>query len=129
MALLLLVGIKGTGYRYYKDSGLPIEYLVVAGGGAGGCNHGAGGGGGFRSTVTATGGGGSLESAIKIFNTTTVTVGAGGAGATFTNRANVTSGFNSVFSTITSTGGGYGANNNRNPATGGLVAVVQQLMV
>ena len=84
-----LVGsTKASGYRYYKDSGLPVDYLVVAGGGAGGGNNsggqnggGGGGGGGYRCTITATGGGGALESTLKIIKTTTVTVGPGGAGA------------------------------------------------
>lgn len=57
------------------------------GGGAadsgGGAGHGGGGAGGLRSTVSATGGGGALESKITVSpGTYTVTVGAGGAGAT-----------------------------------------------
>ena len=76
-----------------------VEYLVVAGGGGGGGgtggageNGGAGGGaGGFR-----TGTGFSVTAGTSY----TVTIGAGGA--RFTN------GGDSVFSTITSTGGGKG---------------------
>ena len=72
-----------------------VEYLVIAGGG-GGANRsyrrgGGGGAGGYRtSTLTI----------LKGVNQAT-TVGAGGA--------SVTNGNNSVFGSITSTGGGYGA--------------------
>ena len=89
-------------------SALSCDYLVVAGGGGGGnadgatYNGGGGGAGGLRSTVTATGGGGSLESKLSVASSTvyTVTIGAGGASNT--------PGNDSVFSTITSTGGGRG---------------------
>jgi hypothetical protein len=91
-----------------------VNYLVVAGGGGGGGASaynlgGAGGAGGLRSTVTATGGGGSLETALNCALSTnfTVTVGAGGAGGSGGN--NGVEGNNSVFSTVTSTGGGKGA--------------------
>jgi len=93
---------------------LTCDYLVVAGGGGGASNFGGGGGsGGFRSTVTATGGGGSLESALSLASGTayTVTIGAGGPTAT--------QGSNSVFSTITSTGGGLGATLAGNGGSGG----------
>ena len=96
--------------------GLTCDYLVVAGGGGGGTflgstmSGGGGGAGGFRSTVTATGGGGTLESALSLLTATNyaVTVGAGGSG-TLTGNVQPTNGSNSIFSTITSTGGGYGA--------------------
>jgi len=84
------------------------EYLVVAGGGGGGGHGGAGGGaGGFR-TGTLTG----LLTATNY----TVTVGAGGTGGS---NANGTVGSNSVFSTITSAGGGYGGGNVPNANPGG----------
>jgi len=91
---------------------LTADYLVIAGGGGGGANRGAGGGaGGLRSTVSATGGGGSLESALSLTaQAYTVTVGAGGTGGTG-NGGRGTSGGDSVFSTITSTGGGAGGGN------------------
>ena len=85
------------------------QYLVVAGGGGGGgspIQYGAGGGGagGYRSSVTgeSSGGGASAESALSVGTATnyTVTVGAGGA--------QMVNGSNSVFSTITSVGGGCG---------------------
>jgi hypothetical protein len=82
-----------------------VDYLVVAGGGGGGTNSagfgGGGGAGGLRCTVTSTGGGGSLESKLSLTaQAYTVTVGAGGAAST--------NGNDSVFSTVTSTGGGRG---------------------
>ena len=88
-----------------------VDYLVLAGGGAGGQYLGGGGGaGGLRSTVTGTGGSGSLESAlIRLLGTNyTVTVGAGGAQKTAGTNGLGNDGSNSVFSTITSTGGGGG---------------------
>jgi hypothetical protein len=83
-----------------------VEYLVVAGGGGGNHPQGAGGGaGGYRAatgfSVTAS--------------TYTITVGAGGANEGF-------DGADSIFSTITSTGGGAGGslNGGSDPAnTGG----------
>ncbi len=73
-----------------------VEYLVVAGGGGGGRYGGGGGAGGFR-TGTLTGLSGSQ----------TVTVGGGGAGAT-SSTVRGSNGGNSVFATITATGGGGG---------------------
>ncbi|MDO9550556.1 MAG: PKD domain-containing protein [Methanoregula sp.] len=84
-----------------------VEYLVVAGGG---------GGGGTSSYATAYGGGGGGAGGFRTGSVYTVTpensyditVGAGGAGgATGANPG--TNGGNSVFGTITSIGGGYGA--------------------
>ena len=99
-----------TSGTFTPATNLTCDYLVVAGGGGGGVQtagtsygQGGGGGGGLRCTVGATGGGGSLESPLSLTTTAyTVTVGSGGA----TN----TSGNNSVFSTITSIGGGRGGN-------------------
>ena len=96
---------------------LEIDYLVVAGGGAAGgggngVRTGGGGAGGLRSTVTASGGTpGTVESALTLTSGTnyTVTVGAGGAADGSVNGAPAPSkGSNSVFSTITSLGGGGG---------------------
>ena len=100
----------------FTTTNFPIEYLVVAGGGGAGTGHGGGGGaGGFRTNVSGatSGGGASAEAALTLaLNTYTVTVGAGGArlsaGATTTQFTDGNQGSNSVFSTITSTGGGYG---------------------
>ena len=97
---------------------ITMDYLVVAGGG-GGSRYGAGGAGGLRSTVDQTGGGGSLESAVPISTGTyTITVGTGGRGnwGEGPNGDIGTSGSDSsiagpTFSTVTSTGGGYGGTN------------------
>ena len=100
---------------------LTADYLVVAGGGAGGgeplnySSAGGGGAGGVRCTVGATGGGGSLESALSLTATAyTVTVGAGAAGG----RNTGANGSNSVFGSITSTGGGGGGNAQLGSANG-----------
>ena len=88
---------------------LNVEYLVVAGGGgAGDANNngggGGGGGGGYRTSVVGatSGANSSAEPQLALTSATnyTVTVGAGGP-----KEAN---GSNSVFSTITSLGGGRG---------------------
>lgn len=84
---------------------LTVDYLVVAGGGAGGnsfgYNEGGGGGGagGFRTSIGAS----TLSLTAQNY---TVTVGAGGAGRTGYNDG--LKGSDSVFSTITATGGGGG---------------------
>jgi hypothetical protein len=96
--------------------GLSCDYLVVAGGGggagaiSGAGGQGGGGAGGLRSTVTATGGGGSLESKLSLSATSyTVTIGAGGVGGSGGGYpSNGVAGSNTVFSTITSLGGGFG---------------------
>lgn len=107
-----------------------VDYLVVAGGASGGSRngsfgsgHGGGGAGGLRSTVTATGGSGSLETALTLNLSTnyTVTVGGGGAGITgpADTYSNGNPGSNSIFSTITSSGGGYGAAGSSSGGSGG----------
>ena len=91
-----------------------IDFLVVAGGGGGGSGHnagGGGGGGGFRSSVGASGKNSSAESAVTgSVQNYTVTVGAAGAGGTTSGAG---AGGNSVFSSITSIGGGTGGSGNR----------------
>lgn len=76
-----------------------LDYLIIAGGASGGANSGSGGGAGGRLY---------LESYTGITSTgdITVTVGAGGAGTTSYGRGN--NGANSVFNSITATGGGAG---------------------
>ena len=85
-----------------------LDYLVVAGGGGTICwNAGGGGAGGLRSTMTNTGGGASLETALSgSVQSYTVTVGAGGVGATTNASDDQTQGEDSVFGPITSLGGG-----------------------
>ena len=95
-----------------------VSYMVVAGG-AGGGSYGAGGGGsgGFRETkspatpYTASPKCGYGTPGNRITVTATaypITVGAGGSSSGPT-RENGGCGSNSIFSTITSTGGGFGA--------------------
>jgi hypothetical protein len=100
---------------FTPNQALTCDYLVVAGGGGPGKPYpgfhrsGTGGSGGMRCTVDGTGGPGSLETALALTaQGYTVTIGAGGAAATSGGPG--TSGNNSVFSTITSTGGGVGGN-------------------
>lgn len=77
-----------------------VEYLVVAGGGGGGDVSGGGGGaGGFRTASNF---------AVTAGSPITVTVGAGGSGGVY-NAGGMTNGSNSVFGSITSIGGGFGA--------------------
>jgi hypothetical protein len=93
--------------------GNTVEYLVIAGGGGGGDNRAAGGGaGGYR---TASG-----------FSVTaqnyTITVGAGGPHNNRVANTDSENGTNSIFSTITSIGGGganWGQNLNGNPGGSG----------
>jgi len=88
-----------------------IDYLVVGGGGGGGGFSGGGGGAGAVWTGTLTTG---------LTGAKTVTIGPGGAAGT-NNRG--TTGSNSVFATITATGGGGGASSantaGRNGGSGG----------
>jgi len=93
-----------------------VDYLVVAGGGSGGNGYYAGGGGGaggYRESSGAASGCytrsplGACVSGITVSATTyPITVG-GGAGSTTPNSVG-TAGSNSIFSTITSAGGGAG---------------------
>jgi hypothetical protein len=106
-----------TSGSFTPTQSIYADYLVVAGGGGGGALTGGGGGaGGLRSTVPSTGGGGTLESALSLNSGTsyTVTIGAGGIGALGAGNGgtNGTNGSDSAFSTITSTGGGFGGSNN-----------------
>ena len=91
-------------------STLNTEYLVIAGGGSGGTIGGGGGAGGYRT--------GSLD---RSAGPATVTVGNGGPqpAATTAYNINGSSGGNSVFATITSTGGGFGAAHSGPVTSGG----------
>ena len=85
-----------------------VDYMVVAGGGGGGAGCGGGGGGGaggmrYSYPNPATGGFSVSATAYPI------TVGSGGAGGVgFPSADCGCKGNDSVFSTITSTGGGFG---------------------
>ena len=74
-----------------------VEYLVVAGGGSGNQYSGAGGAGGLLTGIVTVAAGTSY----------TVTIGAGGAGASNRN-SRINNGANSVFGNITALGGGCG---------------------
>ena len=92
---------------------IPVDFLVVAGGGSGGAdsNSGGGGAGGLRTSFGSTSGGGSsAESSLSLQSglSYTVTVGAGAPTASVTNPYKGSNGSNSVFSSITSLGGGGG---------------------
>jgi hypothetical protein len=94
-----------------------VDYMVVAGGASGGTGDvsGGGGAGGFRESVPSPAAwtasplanpGGALPVSVTGYP---ITVGAGGA-STGPADAQGNPGSNSIFSTITSTGGGGGAN-------------------
>ena len=91
-----------------KSNDVSVQYLVVAGGGGGGNNDSNASGGG--------GAGGLLTNTIAVPATASylVTVGAGGPGG-------ANNGSNSVFSSITATGGGHGGSGSftRNGNSGG----------
>ncbi len=103
----------------YNNPPTAVEYLVVAGGGSGGFSStgnsyaGAGGGGGG----VLQGSGHAVTAGVSY----TVTVGAGGTGT----NSSTQNGSNSVFNTLTATGGGAGgrgaltAGNGNNGGCGG----------
>jgi len=92
-----------------------VDYLIIAGGAGGGAEEGGGGGaGGYRESSGTTSGSytvsplGSGVSALPVTATSfPIVVGGGGNGQTAAGTPAV-NGSNSSFSTITSTGGGYG---------------------
>jgi hypothetical protein len=111
----------GDGNFVVSNAGLPagstaVDYLVVAGGG--GSGGGGGGAGGHRTSFPSPGcNAGAFPVSAQTYP---ITVGAGGtAGApnAFANCAG--NGSNSVFSTITSTGGGKGGKEITNGSPGG----------
>jgi len=79
-----------------------VEYLVVAGGGgSAGCRSGGGGAGGYRQNYPSP-----TTAGLPVTATSyPITVGSGGAGSPNSDTSG-TNGNNSIFSTITSTGGG-----------------------
>jgi len=86
-----------------------VEYLVVAGGGGGGVNRGGGGGaGGFRQNYPSP-----TTAGLPVTATTyPITIGAGGTATPGPSAVNAVSGSPSIFSSITSAGGGAGGNKN-----------------
>lgn len=106
---------NGSAWKIVDTSSYPydVEYVVVAGGGGGGTTRGGGAGaGGYRSSVSGenSGGGNSAESVLTVTpgTTYTVTIGGGGAGGIYSPGTPGSNGSNSVFGSITSTGGGRG---------------------
>jgi len=104
---------------------ITLDYLVIAGGGGGGLNKSGGGGaGGYRNSYNneTSGGNSSSESSLilQVATNYAVTIGAGGSGSN-TNDVKGANGSNSVFSTITSNGGGGGGTylNNQTGSDGG----------
>jgi len=96
-----------------------VEYLVVAGGGGGGMSNGGGGGagaGGFRQNYPSP-----TTAGLPVTATAyPITVGGGGPGGPGVSPGGPgTNGVPSVFSTITSTGGGYGGGSNSLPTSQG----------
>jgi hypothetical protein len=120
-------------YHIFNSSGtftpataLTCDYLVVAGGGGGGGGRasqglggGGGGAGGYRTSAGTSGGNSSAESSLQLLTNTnyTVTIGAGGNGGGIDTSGS--QGSNSVFSTITSVGGGFGAKGGSTNAVNG----------
>jgi len=106
-----------------------VDYLVVAGGGAGGGQYigGGGGAGGYRESPGTASGcysvsprGVSPAVALPVsVQGYPITIGAGGTGNNNSGATDSTSGANSVFSTITSAGGGFGKQDQTNPPTNG----------
>ena len=101
-----------------------LEYLVVAGGGGGGNNGGGAGAGGFRfaspSLAPATYPAKPLAAPAGITAAAQaypITVGGGGSGSLYSSGTNC-SGSPSTFSSITSTGGGFGGSNPGSASTG-----------
>ena len=107
-----------------------VSYLVVAGAGGGGGSKtgyysaGGGGAGGFREGKTSS----DCYSASPLnapaglpvtAGTYPVTVGGGGSGGPVSPRCRGNSGSNSIFSTITSSGGGYGGRSGEAPSQNG----------
>jgi hypothetical protein len=103
----------GPGTFTVTSAGNPIgsnsvEYLTVAGGGGGGSHiGGAGGGGGTRFNFPSP----AIAGLPVTAQGYPITVGAGGNGATDSCGTGGTNGSPSIFSTITSTGGGKGGSN------------------
>ena len=108
-----------------------VSYLVIAGGGSGGTRYGGGGGaGGFReykgpadsytaSPLNGNPGGTAVTVTAQAYP---ITVGGGGSGVSCNNTPSTTTlpgnrGNNSIFSTITSTGGGGGIGQDKTAPT------------
>ena len=107
----LTTSLAGTGALGSANAivDILVDFLVIAGGGGGG-SQGGGGAGGYREFSAQT---------LYFGTAYTVTVGAGGTGRTGASPATGQTGSNSVFNTITSSGGGFGGNFTGNGGSGG----------
>jgi hypothetical protein len=107
---VLYYGTPGS-YTWTAPAGVTsVNYLVVAGGGGGGAAYGGGGGAGGMLTGTLS---------VTPSTSYTVTVGAGGGGGNGAVGGQGTAGSNSVFASITATGGGSGGFTTNNGGNGG----------
>ena len=124
MPLLTTRGAASSrGFGFQGIRLIKVEYVVVAGGGGGGgatypswYNVGGGGGaGGYRSSVIGevSGRGASAELPLGIASKSSATISIGAGGSVVVGSSG-TKGINSVFSSITSLGGGAGG---RGPGT------------
>ena len=116
---------NGTEWKVISCTGLPMAYLVVAGGGssqiANADGPAGGGAGGLRTSYGSTSGGGaSAESDITLAaGTYTITVGAGGAANSYNNGSDSSISATGI-TTLTSLGGGAsGGVSQRDGAAGG----------
>jgi hypothetical protein len=96
---------EAVGQRYTSFS---VQYLVIGGGG--GPGMGGGGAGGYLESTTTS---------LTTQTNYTITVGGGGPGFASGASGIGTKGSDSVFSTITATGGGYGGNGGASSGPGG----------
>ncbi len=98
-----------------------VDYLVVAGGGGGGGSAGGGGGaGGFRLGSCVSPKPALASTALSVSaQGYPITVGAGGPGGPHVSPQRGSNGNPSIFSTITSTAGGYGAKGQEAGGNGG----------
>ena len=101
-----------------------VSYVVAAGGGGGGTHiGGAGGAGGFREgyvpgSYTASPLAAACSSLPVSVQGYPITIGGGGAGGIYSPRVQGVDGSNSIFSSITSTGGGHAASGPAAPSGG-----------
>ena len=103
LSRLAVSAARAYGVLSSKSTNVSASYLVVAGGGGSGSNGGGGGAGGYLSSTAI----------LSTLNTYSITVGAGGTNVVGSNS--VISG--TGLTTITATGGGYGATDSQ--GTGG----------
>jgi hypothetical protein len=115
------IDVDGTSYRVHEfttvgDStftvarpNLSVDYLVAGGGGGGGAWVGGGGGGG-----------GALAGTTSLTGPITVTVGAGGVGAVYSQRFATSGAASALGQSISAAGGGHGGSWNwQAPGAGG----------